>query len=218
MQIDDKYFCDNEFQKNSIDDVINDDEKTLWRGKPNPKSYVLSAMIKMLPVALIWLVFDGMFIYFISKGMADDHIPLTLLAIIIPFFLLHLTPVWIWIAHTIKAFNEVKNIEYAVTDRRIIVRTGVVGIDFKFINYTEIDSVNIRVGLIDRMFKVGDIYVNASVNSAVLWDVANPYQIGRALQKVTSDIKSDIYYPNALRPDDNKGYKTDYTEDPFNKD
>lgn len=217
MQIDDKYFCDYEFQKNTVDDVINDDEKILWRGKPNPKSYVLSAMLKMLPIALIWLVFDGMFIYFFSKGMADGHISLTMLAIIIPFFLLHLTPVWIWIGHTIKAVNEVKNIEYAVTDRRIIVRTGVVGIDFKFINYTEIDSVNIRVGLIDRLFKVGDIYVNASVNSAVLWDVGNPYQIGRALQKVTSDIKSDIYYPNAMRPDENKGYKTDYTEDPFKK-
>ncbi len=217
MQIDEKYFCDNEFQKNSIDDVVNDDEKILWRDKPNPKSYVLSAMFKMLPVALVWLAFDGTFIYFIATGMASGGIPLTVLAFVVPFFLLHLTPVWMWIGRTVKAFREVKNMEYAITDRRIIVRSGIVGIDFKFINYTEIDSVNIRVGLIDRIFKVGDIYVNASVNSAVLWDVANPYQVGRALQKVTLDIKSDIYYPNALRPDNNPGYKSDYTDDPFDK-
>ncbi len=215
MNIDEKYFYENSMQKNSIDDVLNSDEKLLWRGKPNAKSYVLSTMLKMLPIAIIWLLFDGTFIVFLSIGMSKGEVPLGILGFIIPFFLIHLTPVWIWIANTVKAVNEVKNIEYAITDKRIIIRTGLVGIDFKFINYSEIDSVNIRVGLIDRIFKVGDIYVNASTNSAVLWDVSNPYDIGRALQKVTVDIKSDIFYPNALRPDNNTGYKTEYQDNPF---
>ena len=124
-------------------------------------------------------------------------------------------PVWMWIFNTVKAFKEVKNLEYAITDRRVIIRSGVIGIDFKFVNYTEIDSVNIKVGFIDKIFKVGDIYINSSVNSAVLWDVSNPYKIGRALQKVTTDIKSDIHYPNALRPEENPGYKTRYSDSPF---
>ncbi len=215
MNIDEKYFYENSMQKNSIDDVLNSDEKLLWRGKPNAKSYVLSNILKMLPIAIIWLLFDGAFIVFISIGISKGEVPLGILGFVIPFFLIHLTPVWIWIANTVKAVNEVKNIEYAITDRRIIIRTGLVGIDFKFINYSEIDSVNIRVGWIDRIFKVGDIYVNASTNSAVLWDVSNPYGIGRALQKVTVDIKSDIFYPNALRPDNNAGYKTEYQDNPF---
>ena len=215
MKIDERYFYENAMQKNTIEDVINDDEKVLWQGKPNAKSYVLAAMLKMLPIALIWIIFDGTFIFFITSGMINGDIPLFILAFIIPFFLLHLTPVWIWIGGTIKATREVKNLEYAVTDRRIIIRSGVIGIDFKFINYTEIDSINVKVGLIDKIFKVGDIYINSSVNSGVLWDVSNPYGIGRALQKVTIDIKSDIQYPNALRPDNNPGYKTGYTDDPF---
>lgn len=215
MKIDEKYFCENAMQKNNIDDVVNSDEKILWRGKPNAKSYVLAAMLKMLPIAIIWIIFDGVFIVGISLGMAHGQIPLGILGFVIPFFLLHLTPVWIWIANTVKAFKEVKNLEYAVTDKRIIIRSGLIGIDFKFVNYTEIDSVNIKVGLIDKLFKVGDIYINSSVNSAVLWDVENPYGIGTALQKVTTDIKSDIHYPNAIRPDNNPGYKTGYTENPF---
>ena len=217
MQIDEKYFYKNAMQKNSIDDVVDTSEKVLWRGKPNPKSYVLAAMVKMFPIALIWLIFDGTFIFFISKGMASGDVPLAILGFIIPFFLLHLTPVWIWIGKTVKATREVRNLEYAITDKRIIIRSGVVGIDFKFINYSEINSVNVRVGLIDRIFRVGDIYINAAVNAGVLWDVENPYQIGNALQKVTLDIKSDIQYPNAKRPDSNPGYKTDYTQNPFDK-
>ena len=215
MQIDEKYFMSNDIQRNDIDDVLMSDEKVLWRGKPNAKSYVWAAVVKMMPIALIWLVFDGTFIFFITRGMSQGGIPLAMLGFIVPFFLIHLAPVWIWLFRIIKAKREVKNLEYAITDKRIIIRSGVVGIDFKFLNYTEIDSVNIKVGIIDRMFKVGDIYINASVNSAVLWDIDNPYKIGRALQKVTTDIKSDIHYPNALRPDSNPGYKTEYTEDPF---
>lgn len=217
MKIDEKYFYESDIQNNDIDDVLNSDEKVLWRAKPNAKSYVLANFLKMLPIAIVWLLFDGIFITVITIGMIHDSIPTDILWFVVPFFMLHLTPVWIWIYNTVRAFREVSNIEYAITDRRIIIRSGVIGIDFKFVNYTEIDSVNIRVGFIDRIFKVGDIYVNSSVNSAVLWDVANPYQIGRALQKVTTDIKSDINYPNALRPDSNPGYKTGYTDDPFDK-
>lgn len=215
MKIDEKYFYDNALQKNNIDDVLNNDEKVLWRGKPNAKSYVLAAMLKMLPIAIIWIIFDGAFIVGISIGMTRGDIPLGVLGFVIPFFLLHLTPVWVWIANTVKAVREVKNLEYAVTDKRIIIRSGMIGIDFKFINYTEIDSVNIKVGIIDRIFKVGDIYINSSVNAAVLWDVENPYGIGTALQKVTTDIKSDIHYPNAMRPENNPGYKTGYDKNPF---
>ena len=217
MHIDERYFMDNAMQKNSIDDVVNSDEKVLWRGKPNAKSYVLAAMVKMLPIALVWLIFDGTFIFFISMGISSGGVPLSSLGFIIPFFLLHLTPVWIWIGKTVKASREVKNLEYAVTDKRIILRSGMIGIDFKFINYTEIDSVNVKVGLIDKIFRVGDIYINSSVNAGVLWDVEAPYKIGNALQRVTMDIKSDIHYPNAKRPDSNHGYKTDYTQNPFDK-
>ena len=215
MKIDEKYFVDSDIQSNDVDDVIMNDEKVLWRGKPNPKSYVWAAVVKMLPIAILWLGVDGAFIVFITRLMINGDMPLGFLGFIIPFFLLHLTPVWIWLFGVLKARREVKNLEYAITDRRVIIRSGIIGIDFKFVNYTEIDSVNIKVGLIDKIFKVGDIYINSSVNSAVLWDIPNPYKIGRALQKVTTDIKSDINYPNALRPDNNPGYKTGYDADPF---
>ena len=215
MNIDEKYFNESQMQANTVEDVLDGGESVLWRGKPDKKAHIAAAVFRALPITIIWMIFDGMFIFFISMGMAQEQIPLEILGFIIPFFLLHLTPVWIWIANTVRAVREVKNLEYAITDKRVIIRSGIIGIDFKFVNYTEIDSVNIKVGFIDRIFKVGDIYINSSVNSAVLWDVENPYGIGTALQKVTTDIKSDIHYPNAMRPEENPGYKTGYTDNPF---
>lgn len=71
-------------------------------------------------------------------------------------------------------------------------------------------SVDIRVGLVDRLFKVGDIYITAKNGKAVLWDIENPYKVFNMLQKVVNDIKTDIYYPNELRPKENSGYNTKY--------
>lgn len=215
MQIDERYFQNNAMQKNEIDDVVEPNERVLWRGKPNAKSYVLAAMLKMMPIALLWLAIDGFFIAFIAGGMMRGEMPTEILWFIVPFFAIHLAPVWIWIAKTVKATREVKNLEYAITDKRIIIRSGFVGIDFKFINYSEVDSVNVKVGLIDKICRVGDIYINSSINAGVLWDVEDPYKVGNALQQITLDIKSDINYPNAMRPDANSGYKTSYSENPF---
>lgn len=108
MKIDEKYFYDNSLQSNSVEDVLNDDEKVLWRGKPNAKSYVLAAMLKMLPIAIIWLIFDGAFIVGISIGMSHGQIPLSLLGFIIPFFLLHLMPVWMWIFKPSKRLKKLR--------------------------------------------------------------------------------------------------------------
>ncbi len=217
--IDEKYFdISDTMQANSVEDVLSAGESVLWRGKPNKKAYILQEMVKMLPIAIIWLLFDGAFIVGISIGMSRGAMSLALLGFIIPFFLLHLTPVWLWLGRTIKAAVEIQNIEYVVTDRRIIVRSGVIGIDFKFLNYGEIESVYVKVSWTDKLFKVGDIYVNASTNSAVLFDIKNPYIIGTKLQKVVTDIKTDMSYPNAIRPDFNPGYDTEYQDSPFDGD
>lgn len=218
MRVDERYFNDFDNQTNEIDSVLIDDERILWRGKPNRRSYILAAVFKMLPIVLIWLIFDGFFIVIISFFMINGQMPVGLLGFIIPFFLIHLAPVWIWIRNIIRSSIELKNLEYAITDRRIIVKSGIIGIDFKSLTFPEIENVNVKVGLIDRMCKVGDIYINASKNSVVLYDLENPYSIGKKLQKIVIDVKADINYPNALRPQNNVGYHTFYTDDPFNRD
>ena len=212
MQINERYFNDNTNQMHEIDDVLTDGEKILWRGKPNKTSYIWAAVLKMMPFALLWLAIDG---GFIAMMLASGDAPTEMLWFIIPFFAIHLAPVWIWIGNIIKAVAEIKNIEYAITDKRVIVRSGMVGIDFKFINHTEIDSVNVKVSFVDKLCKVGDVYINSTSNSAVLFDLTDPYYVAKNLQKLSFDVKTDVQYPNAMRPDDNNGYHTTYTDDTF---
>ena len=217
MNIDERYFQESQMQANAIDDVLVVGESVLWRNKPDKRAHIAAAVFKSLPITVIWLIVDVGFIVGISIGMSRGAIPLALLGFIIPFFCLHLAPVWIWIANLVKTVAQLRNIEYAFTDRRIIVRSGVIGIDFKFLYYHEIESVNVKVGLTDKIFKVGDIYVNAKSSAAVLYDLKNPYELGAKLQKIVLDITTDVNYPNALRPDYNPGYHTRYDDNPFGR-
>ena len=40
----------------------------------------------------------------------------------------------------------------------------------------------------------------------------DPLFITQKLQAIANDIKTDIYYPNSLRPKENEGYKTEYKD------
>ena len=112
----------------------------------------------------------------------------------------------------IKASLAHKNIAYVFTEKRILLRTGIIGIDYKNIYYSDIIGVNLKVGVIDKLCKVGDIYIRANDQNAVLFDVEQPYALLNKIQKIVFDIKSDIIFPNGLRPDTNEGYNTKYIE------
>ena len=204
-----KYFESDDMRINKIDDLIDKDEEIIWRGKPKKSAFIWSKILTMLPVALIWGLVDGIFIYFLTTNSVFSSAPIWLVIFLIVFFLIHLMPVWIWLSNVISASAQHKNIEYAFTNKRIIIRSGLI-IDIKNIYYIDIQSVNLRVGLIDRMLKVGDIYIKSKLETAVLWDIPNPYIITNKLQKVVNDIKTDMNYPNALRLAENTGFNTIY--------
>lgn len=199
-------------QPTQIEDIINKDEQILWRGKPKRKAYIFSSIFSMFPFALIWLLFDGVFIVAMIATKAFSKMPVGAVFGIVIFFAFHLTPVWIWLGNIITASRGYKNLEYVFTNKRIIIRSGIIGIDFKNIYYSEIQSVNLKVGLIDKMLKVGDIYIKSKNSSQVLFDIDDPYFITQKLQEIVIDIKTDIEFPNGLRPEENPGYNTQYTK------
>lgn len=207
MRVDENYFKDIDTgeELTSIEDMLDDNEQIIWKGKPNRKSYILSNFLKMMPIALIWLAFDSVFIIGIFSSGMDIGWGILFF---IGFFALHLMPVWIWIGNFIRSIVEIKNIEYAITEKKVIIKTGIIGIDFKIFLYSEITGVNIKRGIIDNFFKVGDIYINTTSQKGVIYDIDNPYKIYKMLQQVANDIKTDIYYPNSLRPEENNGYNT----------
>ena len=84
----------------------------------------------------------------------------------------------------------------------------------------DIANVDMRRGILDTMFGVGDVYIStvgvpvatrnrASFGNAII-DIPDALEVMQLIQKVSYDIKSDIGFPNAMPPDSNPGYKTEY--------
>lgn len=192
---------------NELQDVLFEGENVLWQGVPDKFCYVWRKVGRLLPIAVIWLLFDG---FFISTVIATGMDKETWWFFVI-FFAFHLLPVWKTIGGLVTARLEYKNIIYAVTDKRVIVRTGLVGLDFENINYTDISNVRADVSVIERLRHVGSVFITTASGQAVcLAAVQEPYKVYKKINKVFMDMKSDIHYPNALRPEINPGYNTKY--------
>lgn len=194
MQLNEKYFQpkDSNSDIQTIEQSLMPDEKILWQGKPQKKAFVLNNVFKMLPIALLWIAFDVFFIVMLATT-ADDFPP-SMIAPICIFFVLHLAPVWIWIYRSVTASKRQKNTDYAFTDRRIIIRKGTIAVDFKSIEYKDVVAVNLRYGVIDRIAKVGDIYITATGKASVLEDLENPTAVAKLLQDTISQIKQNVSF------------------------
>jgi len=200
----------------NLESPLVEGESLIWSAKPKKNAFIINKILEMMPVALIWLTIDlGFITAFLSKEVFNE-----VRFIIIPFFALHLMPVWIWFGNILTASKKWKNTKYYVTDKRIIIETGLIGSNYQTIYYKDIRNVTLRVGLIDKILGVGDIYFelgmfsnlrndSKTINQAFL-DVENPQEIYTRLQKIVLDIQTDIEFPNALRPEENPGYNTKY--------
>ncbi len=205
-KLNEKYFVKNDKDITKIDDLLEKDEEILWRGKPKKSAFVVSRILQLLPFALIWIAFDGTFIALLITQNIFSQMPWYAVVFIVFFFLIHLIPVWIWISNIITANIHYKNIEYCFTQKRIIFKTGIF-IDIKNVYYSEINAVNVKVGLTDKITKVGDIYITSNNGAHVLLDLEDPYFVANELQKIVHDIKN-IPFTNSKQKVNNTNKKT----------
>lgn len=190
--------------------VLTAGEAILWRGKPKRGAFIATKSLSMLPIAVIWLILD---LNFIGVAFSGGQ----MLGFLIPFFLLHLMPVWIWLANVITAGRRWKNTSYFVTNRRIIIQGGFLAVNETSLFYKDLRNAQLRIGLLDKLFHTGDIVfdngitVNHKQNRGYVFeDLEDAQDVYRRVQKVILDIQTDIEFPNAYRPEENPGYNTQY--------
>lgn len=192
-------------------------ESVIWRGKPKRFVFILTKSMAMMPIALLWLGIDlTMMVPMLSSG--------EMLTFIVPFFVLHLMPVWIWLGNILTAGRRWKNTSYFVTNKRIIIQGGFLAVNETSLFYKDIRNAQMRVGLWDKLFQTADIIFDdgscfhtgrSHSNSGnshrfAFEDLDNGQAVYNTVQKVIMDIQTDIEYPNAYRPAENPGYQTDY--------
>jgi hypothetical protein len=191
--------------------VRDSDENILWLGKPVFVPFILRG-IPFLIIGLLWGALD----YFVFiRNIPGDMAGFAGFAI--PFFALHLFPLWGSILNMVRLFLVYNNTSYALTNKRLMMRSGFWGIDFKALDYDKIVDIEVNVNPIENFFGVGTIQAfsgSVSDKGRRIYDrfiaISNPYEVFKKIKEVSVDIKTDWNYPNALRPAANPGYKTKY--------
>jgi len=202
-----------------IDKILDDGERVFWEGVPEFLPFLFGRSIVTTVFGLFWMVmlipFIAMAVLAILKGN------------IIGFGILLLPHFWvgIFLVFGIPAYNVLvhKNMYYAITERRAIIQKGLVGRDFEIVDFDKITNAEVNVGVFDKLFNKnsGSIFLSTAGSSAssggksagrphTLSNVRNPYEVFKFFKKVSYDVKTDIEYPNKLRPEVNPGYGSRY--------
>ena len=194
-----------------FDSVKDSDEEILCIEKPQFIPYIFSG----LGTGLFTLAFGIVWMLTTINFKSDDGSSAS------PFFwLFGLLPLLQGIYAFLNRLLSFSNTAYAYSNRRVMMRTGFIGTDFKTIDYDKISDIEVTVNLVERWYNVGSIRFFSGRtetddgHTTKLYDVwsaiANPYEVFKMVKQTSVDIKTDFNYPNALRPDTNPGYKTSY--------
>ena len=218
----------NNYAKSELELMVGSNEKILWKGKPNKRCFILEGIFNpMLPFALAWFLFDSLFIATFIGGAATSGAPAVFSIFPLIFFLIHLMPVWIYLGGVIFVFRRYQHTEYIVTDKGVYISGGLFSYTCNMKPFTELARVNIHRGIIDQIIGVGDVVLtsnnvadlyssNIRVNGrpldvgTTIADIKDYRKVFEIIKKLQEDIYTDTMYPNALRPEENPGYRTKY--------
>lgn len=232
-----------------ISELLDKNEKILWQGKPDRIVYSLrsifltffgfffaipSCSVFLFPLGFLPILglFTGASQNIPESSMPSEAISNTalgfgsifsmfncsFLCFSIPFVLISLFLVF---SPVIQYFVW-ENVQYAVTSKRVILSSGLIGKDFKSIDHDQIKNISVNVGVIDKLFNknTGSVRIFSGESrrgehgtysvSDTMYGIQDPYKVFKNIKEIAHDIKTDIEYPNELRPKNNPGYQTEY--------
>ena len=198
--LDENYFTSEINEKHDVNFYLAENEKVLWKGRPKKSAFVLGKTLAMMPFALLWGAIDfGIIFGIIGTGGAQEMGPMVF--VLIPFFALHLAPVWIWLGSMIKARREVKDLEYVITNKRVLVFKGRGNVYIKdAMDIAELNDAKLKINFIDKILRVGDITLyGADGKSVEITDIAKApflHQKFLGLCNVSSESDRQEFYDN----------------------
>jgi membrane protein YdbS with pleckstrin-like domain len=130
--------------ENLFTHILDEDEKIIKVFKPHKAKLFASAII-LNSLWLFWFMIFGVFaVLFPDEGEVINKI-----YVLIPIAL-YLAIIGIIILFTALHY---KNVYYAYSNKRIIIRSGIFGVDYKSLDMSMIGAVDVYVSLLDKIMK-----------------------------------------------------------------
>ena len=179
------------FIPSDLRNIFNVGERILWIDKPVRKVFLIQSSITLFLTGFM-IVFSLPFLMVLSQAFT-----------IIPYgskiFLLIFFIIWFGLALLlglgpfVRNWIAWENSFYVVTDRRIIVRDGAIGVDYDILNLDLIKQVNVNIGFWDVKYGTGTITVHAiGVKPLTLYAVRNPMKVREIIEKAVEEARHGL--------------------------
>jgi len=204
--------------ENNIGNVLEANEKVVWQGKVSRKvlTFILVfSLIIIFAVGIFFLTKES--VSYTSNGQPAQTSGkiIGLVVIVLGLFF-----------SLIMFFIDIVK-DYAITEKRVIIKSGIIGTDFKSIYFDQIKDVFVDVGLIGKIFKVGSIKIDvgktrtfstgsgnnqpARIETKTMYDVLkhidSPYEVFKNIQHTLETRKESLYSGRADRESNPEAYK-----------
>ncbi len=169
--------------------VLDDDEKIIKTFKPSKSKMWFSVLLKVV-LFFIWFVGLACVTIFLpdENGYVVDRIYL-----LIPLCVF----VFIIIVSCILIAVYYHNLCYAYTNKRLIVRSGIFGVDYKSLDMGMIGAVNVNVSLLDKMLRkntgtitFGSMASPIGMNQYRFAHVLSPYDTCKEIKSTIDAFKN----------------------------
>jgi uncharacterized membrane protein YdbT with pleckstrin-like domain len=199
-----------------IQTILERNEKVIWDGKMDLKSTMISGF-----VGLAFLLIIGYIFFFISSS---DSGTCTINGVVRPvedcagvgsyvayilFLLALLTPLFTYLRYKVT--------HYVITDKRLLLKAGLIGADMRSVYYDQVKSAFVNVGLIGKIFGTGTILLDTGRitqtknGSKPQYDkfsnIKNPYEVYKILQSKLSSRKEGLHSGRADHESNQKAYR-----------
>ncbi len=190
----------------SINTVLEPKEKVMWQGIVNRKVLLTFLIIFLGVTFLISGILFSMDIINYTSNDESKQIAGSLLGIGVLIIGL-LFSLYFYFANIVK--------EYAITKKRVLIKSGLIGTDFKSIYFDQMKNVSVDVNIIGKMFNVGTVKIdtgktqtyssgkNNRTRTRTVYDslmfIEKPYEVFKSLQSSLSGRKESLYSGRADR-------------------
>jgi len=149
-----------------IQNTLSENEKVDYI-KINKWTFLFYYFLEAIGLTLI----TTSFIYFTVKGIDPIFISIMTIGLIIFFY-------------NFYQLLKLKNIEMAVTDNRVIFKSGIISIKNEEIQNQAIETVEVNQGIIERIFGYGDVKITGRGNAVVIFKgVDDPINVKKRIHE-----------------------------------
>ena len=182
--------------------ILQEDEEIIKVMKPNKTRYIYLSGLAFTLFALIPILVMAAPFGMLIDAFKEDGAPTPLvieLSIFGGFILLTLIAVWVGLNMSYKKTF------YAYTNKRILIRRGVIGVDYATLDFEMIGGLMVNVDFLDRLMKGSDnpgtitfgsaaspvIYTRNGRTAAYAFrNIDHPYDVYRDLKHMVDEYKA----------------------------